>query len=407
VRLLLALISVCLLAAGCGGDDSSGSEKTVLIAVNAPFSKTPYVGETIANGAQLAASGTAARVTTDEGTISFEIKRYDSALSAGKSVQNVRRAIADGAVAIIDEGTGINASWGLAGDADVPICITYQGGEGLVDVDRRPNVFRIAPTDHGISFRLAEYLIPKGLRVALIVDDSTYGQQGSRALREAFAQNPEAVATRLTVSSGAPDLAPEVLRARRSDATALIVWAQPATIAAVLSAARGSGWEVPVYTPATGEDPLVRQQLANHPRWVDGLTFAAGRPTAEVGSGPFLIFQGRFEAEFGAQPVGVKTSDGERVVQPPDYAMYSYDFVNVLAAAIRDAGGTGDKEEVLAALNQVSVEGANGDQRGFNVRNHEGVVDDDVYFARFMDMTYAPVKDDPLSSTLPVIEQRR
>jgi hypothetical protein len=79
----------------------------------------------------------------------------------------------------------------------------------------------------------------------------------------------------------------------------------------------------------------------------------------------------------------------------------------VLAAAIRDAGGTDDKEEILSRLNQVSVEGANGDQRGFNERNHEGVVDDDVYFARFMDMTYAPVKDDPLSATLPVIEQRR
>jgi branched-chain amino acid transport system substrate-binding protein len=406
VRPLFALIAFCFLAAGCGGD-SSGSKTTVLIAVNAPFSKTPYVGDTIANGAELAAIGAGARVTTKEGTVAFEIKRYDSGLSARKSVQNVRRAIADGAAAIIDEGTGVNASWQLAQDAKVPICITYQGGEGLVDVDRRPNVFRIAPTDHGISFRLAEYLIPKGLRVALIVDDSTYGQEGSKALGEAFAQNPEAVATRLTVSARAPDLAPEVLRARRSDATALVVWAEPSTIAAVVAAARGSGWDVPVYTPATGEDPLVRQQLANHPRWVDGLTFAAGRPTAEVGSGPFLNFQSRFEEEFGAQPVGVKTSDGAEVVQPPDYAMYSYDFVNVLAAAIRNAGSTGDKEKILAALNQVSVEGANGDQRGFNERNHEGVVDDDVYFARFMDMTYAPVKDDPLSKTLPVIEQRR
>ena len=34
-------------------------------------------------------------------------------------------------------------------------------------------------------------------------------------------------------------------------------------------------------------------------------------------------------------------------------------------------------------MNQVSVPGANGDQRGFNENNHEGVVDDDVYFARF------------------------
>jgi hypothetical protein len=32
-------------------------------------------------------------------------------------------------------------------------------------------------------------------------------------------------------------------------------------------------------------------------------------------------------------------------------------------------------------------------------------VDDDVYFARFKDMTFRPVADDVLSSTLPAIPQ--
>jgi ABC-type branched-subunit amino acid transport system substrate-binding protein len=319
----------------------------------------------------------------------------------------VRHALADGAVAILDEGTGVNASWRLAAKAGRPIGITYQGGVGLVDPDARPNVFRIAPTDHGMAFRLAEYLIPKGLRIGLVVDDSSYGQEGAKALRDAFGRNEESVAIRLTVPAGAPDLAPEVLRARRSGATALLVWGEPTTIAGVVAAARGAGWDVPVYTPAAGEDPLVRQQLSNHPDWVDGLTFAAGRPTAEVGAAPFLTFQSSYEKRFGVQLVGVETPDGARVVQPPDYAMYSYDFVNVLAAAIQRAGGVKDREKVLAAMNQVSVLGANGDQRGFNEHNHEGVVDDDVYFARFEGMTYSPVKDDPLSSTLARIDQRR
>jgi branched-chain amino acid transport system substrate-binding protein len=405
MKRLTLLLALCAFAAGCGDDGPQGSEKTLLIAVNAPFSRSPYLGQAIADGAQLAADD--AVVETKEGTYRFRVKRYDSGLSARTAVRNVRRAIADGAVAIIDEGTGINASWRIARDADRPICITYQGGVGLVDPVERPNVFRIAPTDHGTAFRLAEYLIPKKLRIALLVDDSSYGQEGAKALREAFSRNPEAVAIRLTVPAGAPDLAPEVLRARRAHATALLVWAQPTTIAGVITAARSSGWKVPVYTPATGEDPLVRQQLANHPDWVDGLTFASGRPTAEVGPGPFLAFQRLYEERFGVQLVGVKTPDGAQVVQPPDFAMYSYDFVNVLAAAIRRAGGVDDRERLIEALNQVSVPGANGDHRGFNERNHEGVVDDDVYFARFEGMTYRPVQDDPLSSTLAVIEQRR
>jgi hypothetical protein len=84
--------------------------------------------------------------------------------------------------------------------------------------------------------------------------------------------------------------------------------------------------------------------------------------------------------------------------------MYSYDFVKVLAAAIVRAGSV-ERADILPALEQVSVRGANGDERGFNERSHEGVVDDDVYFARFRDMTFAPVRDDPLSSTLPPIPQ--
>jgi hypothetical protein len=56
---------------------------------------------------------------------------------------------------------------------------------------------------------------------------------------------------------------------------------------------------------------------------------------------------------------------------------------------------------------QVEVQGANGDERAFNERNHEGVVDDDVAFASIRDMIVVPVQDDPLSATLPTVRQTR
>jgi ABC-type branched-subunit amino acid transport system substrate-binding protein len=139
---------------------------------------------------------------------------------------------------------------------------------------------------------------------------------------------------------------------------------------------------------------------------VDGLTFAGGRLTAEVGSGPFQAFEQKVENAYGADLVGVKTRAGQAVVEPPETAMYAYDFVNLLAAGISQAGST-DPAKITAALEEVTTEGANGDQRSFNKHNHDGVVDDDIYFARFRDMTYAPVKDDPLSATLPTIPQTR
>jgi len=399
-----AAAAAVLVLAGCGG--SKGLQHhTLTIAVNAPFSQSPAIGEAIAHGVELAVAdlNAAGGLTTSKGVYTFKVVTLDNALSPSKAVANVR-SVARRAAAIIDEGTGVDASWRIAQRARTPVCVVYQGGNGLIDPASRPNVFRVAPTDHGVAFRLAEYLIPKGLRIALLHDDSGYGQQGHSAMQGAFRRNPEAVAADIALPTTATDLAPQVVRARRTHATALLVWGRPATIAKVLIAARSSGWNVPVYTPASGEDPLVRQQLSDHPTWVDGLTFAAGRMTAEGGPGPFLTFAQSVRDRFGLDYVGVRTSAGQRVVQPPDYVMYPFDCMNVIIAAIRQVGSD-DRQQILAALNQVSSVGANGDSRGFNVKNHEGVIDDDIYFARFRDMTYRPVEDDPLSASLPAIPQ--
>jgi len=405
-RGLFLLLSFALLATGCGKSSSSGDLGRLTVVVDVPVTGSPYVAQTIRQGVELATTNLNAGggVRAGEKSYRLDVKLYDNHLSARQAVENTRRALDAHAIAIVTDGTGVNATWQIARREGVPICITYDGGSGLVDAETRPNVFRIAPTNHGIAFRYAEYLIPKKLKVALLADDSAYGSEGAADLDRAFSENPEAVATKLTLPAGQSDLTPQILRVKRSGATALLVWGQPPTIAAVLSAARSSGWDVPVYTPPTGADPFVRQQLADHPEWVDGLTFASGRMTAEVGTAPFESFQSQYESTYGADKVGVKTSSGEPVIQPPEFAMYAYDFAHVLVAAIIRAAST-DPTKITAALNQVTTQGANGDERGFNEHNHEGVVDDDVYFARFHDMTFAPVPDDPLSSTLPVIPQ--
>ena len=404
-RAILLLACVALLAAGCGKSSRASGGK-IVIAVDVPVTGSPYVAQTIRHGVALAANNlnSGGGIIVGTHTYRLAVKLYDNHLSARQAVEDTRRALDAGAVAIVTDGTGVDATWQLADRDHVPICITYDGGTGLADAAKRPNVFRIAPTNHGIAFRFAEYLIPKGLKVGLLHDDSAYGQEGAADIGRAFSGNPRSVAVRMTLPLGATDLSPQILRARRSGATALLVWGQPPTIAAVLTAARSIGWDVPVYAPPTGADPFIRQQLADHPGWVDGLTFAAGRLTAEVGTGPFQSFESQYESAYGVDKVGVKTSDGRPVIEPPELAMYAYDFTHVLVAALTRAGSL-DAGKVLAALNEVTTQGANGDERGFNRHNHDGVVDDDVYFARFHDMTYALVKDDPLSSTLPVIPQ--
>jgi ABC-type branched-subunit amino acid transport system substrate-binding protein len=391
----VTLAAIVALAACSSSRKDTPTGPSALIVVNAPFASLPSVAEPIARGVELAVaelSASGARV---------RVERLDNGGSPTTAVANVRKAVERGAVAIVDEGTGVDASWSVANAAGVPIGIVYQGGASLVDLATRPNVFRITPTDRGVAFRLAEYLVPKGLRIALVHDDTAYGRNGDVALAAAFARNQSSVVGTFGVPS-AGDPAPQLLDVRTRGATAVIVWASPVALARVVRTARATGWAVPIYAATSGVDPLVRQQLSDHPDWVEGLTFAFGRLTSEKGPGPFEQFEAAYEKRFGPDRVGVR-SGGRDVIQPADRAMYSYDFVRIVAAALAKSGTRGPG--LVQAMRQVEVLGANGDERAFNERNHEGVVDDDVAFAAIRDMVAVPVNDDPLSATLPTVRQ--
>jgi ABC-type branched-subunit amino acid transport system substrate-binding protein len=374
--------------------------------VNVPLARSGALARQIERGAELAVKrlNAGGGVDIGSGRVRLAVKTLDSKLSPEQSADNVREAVRLGALAVVDEGTGVDASWEIAAAAGIPIGIVYQGARSLVDAATRHNVFRIAPTDRGVAFRLAEYLVPKGLRVAILHDDSTYGSGGASALAAAFSHDPGSVAATIGIPAAATDVSTQVLAARQSKATALLVWARPPILAQVIREARSSGWNVPLFAPTSGGDPLVRQQLSDKPQWVDGLTFASSRLTSERGPKPYATFRAAYEKMFGAETIGVR-SGGKEVVQVPDQAMYSYDFVNVLAAAMTSAGVSRPGSALVDEMEQVSVHGANGDERSFNERNHDGVVDDDVFFAVFKSMTWTPVRDDALSATLPSIRQ--
>jgi hypothetical protein len=101
--------------------------------------------------------------------------------------------------------------------------------------------------------------------------------------------------------------------------------------------------------------------------------------------------------------VGVKQG-GKAVVQPPDWSMFGYDTVNLVAAGLAKAGAVGAPLlETLAG--GVVTTGANGDERGYSETSREGVSPDDMYFATFDGFVFAPVRDDLLSQNLPTVRQ--
>lgn len=389
----LALLAV-LPTAGCAGGAASGGDAVVVLSV--PASTQPWVARSIERGAELARREVAAR-----GGVSWGGRRHrlvvqvqDDAGSPGRALAIARSAADHGAAAVLTDGTG---AADLPGTAAPPVFVLFEGAAKAVDPARRPYVFRLAPADRPLATRLADYLAGHHPRPAVLTDDSDLGRGGRDALRAALARDGIPLRADVVVPQGAP-VAPAVLRARAAGADTLLVWAQAATVAEAVRAARGGGWTAPVLTGPTGEDPLVRQRLADHPDWVEGLRFVSFRVTSETGPAPFAAFRRAYVAAFGEERLGVGG-----IAVPPDWPMLGYDAVRLLAAALARAGGPG--AGLVPALESTVVTGANGDERGYGPGDREGVVPDDMYVARFHDLRYVPVTDDPLSATLPTVPQ--
>jgi ABC-type branched-subunit amino acid transport system substrate-binding protein len=222
-------------------------------------------------------------------------------------------------------------------------------------------------------------------------------------MREAFARDSIDVVEDSRLASASSDVSTQVLAARRAGATTVVVWAAAPLVAATIRAVRSAGWDVPIWAGPTGEDPLVRQRLASHVEWLTDVGFVSFRITAEMGPKPFAAYRAAYETKYGADTIGVQ-QDGKDVVQPPDWSMYSYDAVKLVAAALQKSGGVGTP--LLQTLEgKVVITGANGDERGYLESTREGVSPDDMYFAKFDGFVFAPVTDDLLSQNLPVVPQ--
>jgi ABC-type branched-subunit amino acid transport system substrate-binding protein len=387
----------------CGED-----KNTLQIVVSAPVSTEPWIAGSIENGAKLAVDEINAAggvELQDGGRRPLKLVVLDNASSPATALQNAREAVSRKAALFLTDGTGATAIGDLTDQAHIPAFIVFEGGTRLIDPQRHPSVFRLAPADAIMTRRLADYIANQLPSVAMLTDDSGYGEQGREALKESFRIDEVKVVSDQVIPRRAQDLAPQILQARRSGATKLVVWASAADVAATLEAVAKAGWDVPVISGQTGEDPLVRQRLAAHPEYLKRLRFVSSRITAEMGPKPFNAFRARYEKAMGPDKVGVK-QDGRDVIQPPDWQMYPYDAIKLVAEAIKDGGGIG--APLVQALNAgTRIVGANGDQRSYNAEYHEGVSPQDMYFAQFDGFVFVPVTDDPLSGTLPKVDQLR
>ncbi|GAC1577850.1 MAG: hypothetical protein NVS3B24_09430 [Candidatus Dormibacteria bacterium] len=409
--MLASAVALPVLTA-CGGSAGGGSfDGQVTIMLNQP-GKLAYVSSFTQQGAQLAANEINGKGGVKVGGKAYRVnlQQADNQLSPSTSLDNVNRAVAQKVVAIIDDGYTVDATYEKARSAGIPILVDYSGSTTVIDTDKRPNVFRIAPPNDALAAKLAAYVGARNLQLVVVHDDSEYGQDGYTQLAAAFSK-AGIKAPEVTLPTNAGDYATQALQVKQSGATGVVMWARSPVLAAFIKALRGAGSTAALFAGPTAEDPIVRTQLADHPDWVEGLTYASFRITTEGGPAAWEKFRkayedaklNRGEVDFH---VGVKTAAKKDVVQPPDWQVFPYDMVYLVKAALEKAGTVDPAgNRVIDALNNVQVRSANGDNRGWKKDDHEGVADDDIIFDVFHDMKFKPAPDDPLSKSLPPIDQ--
>src|SRR3954464_13612490 len=243
--------------AGCGGSGDG-----VPVGVRAPGSPQPWIATSIKNGAQLAVDEINRRggIRLKAGPKPLKLVVLDNASSPATALANAREAVSRRAAVLLTDGTGATAVADVTDAAKLPAFILFAGGADLIEPARHPSMFRLAPADAIMTRRLADYIANQRPKVAMLTDDSDYGEQGRAALRDAFKTDEVRVVSDQTIPRRASDLAPQILAARRAGADRLIVWASAADVAATLEAVQKAGWNVQVISGQTGEDPLIRQR---------------------------------------------------------------------------------------------------------------------------------------------------
>ena len=403
-----AVAAVALTACGGNGTSSSTSNPNapLLIAIVAPTTADPYVAQVLQRGTDLAMREINAAGGVSIGGIKHHValRTYDDGLDPQRTLSAVQSAIHDGAFAIIGDGYQAAAAATASDAAHVPQIVIANGSTQTVDPKAHPSLFRIGIPNDAAASVLSAYVAKSSKAPGIIHDDSDNGRDGAAQLQQALPTAGAKPVGSQEVAQNAPAVDAQVRALIDAHADSLIVDGNDTFVAHVIVAAHAADPVLPIFTGPAGESPAVRAIAG--PDASDGVDFVDSRMTSEDDESSFGQFEHRLAAaEGGPTDAGVKNREGQEIRQPADFEIFPYDAVNLVAAAAQKLGSTQPSSALLPLMTKVSVRSANGDTRGFNPDNHEGVSDDDLYIARIHDMVFAPVKDETLSATLPTADQ--
>lgn len=249
-----------------------------------------------------------------------------------------------------------------ANEARVPL-ISMGGAEAIINPPT-PYVFKVPPGDRVVAEHILGFMKAKAMKsVGLISSADGFGQAGASVVKEVAQRLGVQVAAAEEFGPRDTDMTPQVLRIRRANADAMLIWSVNPGPTIVLKNAAAVGYNKPVFNSygATSQQLIEQAGAAAERSYVSSMrllapdTLAEDDPMREVVARLATDYRARFRAE------------------PTTFVGHPHDALELIDRAVQTSGGQPDRERIAEAIRSgIAFPGANGQFR-FTAQNHGGL----------------------------------
>ncbi len=332
-RVLAALASPLLGAAGRVSAQSQSDSRAVKIGLSGPFSGgSAPMGLSMRNGVRLAVSELNAMGGMFGRPVAL-IERDDRANPAlgseiAQELIGLERVVAS--IGIVNTGVGLS-SIDHYQRARIPIMVAVSTGTALTRKFAPPMadenfIFRVSPTSDMEAQVLSSELLRRGVRdVAILADATPYGESGKQDLEKWLAVRGIRITGIERFAIGTTDTRPQLTRLRAGKPQALLVWGIGPEMAQIARDRVALGWSV---------------------LFCGGWTFSMSNFLEGAGAAAegtlmtqTFIQEGGLSNRNAFLLAYARLTNEERIASPMAAAQ-GYDGMHLLAAAMRQAGST-------------------------------------------------------------------
>lgn len=251
----------------------------------------------------------------------------------------------------------------IANELHVPL-ISMGGAEAIVNPPT-PYVFKVPPSDRVVAEHIIGFMKAKGMHsVGLISSADGFGQAGAIVIKEVAQRLGVQVAAAEEFGPRDTDMTPQVLRIRRANADAMLIWSVNPGPTIILKNATAVAYDKPIFNSYGAASlglieqagPAAERSYVSSMRLLAPESLSQDDPMREVVARLATGYRNRFHAE------------------PTTFIGHPQDALELVDLAVRQSGGEPNRDSIAAAIRSgnISFPGANG-LFHFTSENHSGL----------------------------------